>query len=181
MGFIEQRKGEKLHTRNIEISSYICDDETIIVEGKLLDNRLVTWHSLSGETHPPDIVHQMVIRLIFDVSSLTITDIEAEMPNTPHEECREITRSLDKIKGLKIAPGITSKIKKMIGGTRGCVHLSTLLLTMCPAVIQGQWVHLARKPVDNFSSDLLEHYLIDTCHVWRKDGQLTEDIQKTMT
>ncbi|QTA93881.1 DUF2889 domain-containing protein [Desulfonema magnum] len=181
MGLIEQRKGEKLHTRNIEISSYICDDETIVVEGKLLDNRLVTWHSISGEKHPPDIVHQMVIRLIFDISSLTIKDIEAEMPNTPREECHEITRSLDKIKGLKIAPGFTSRIKKTFGGTKGCVHLSTLLLTMCPAAIQGQWVYLARKPMTGFSSDLLEQYLLDTCHVWRRDGQLAKDVQRAMT
>ncbi len=44
------------------------------------------------------------------------------------EICREMENSLDEIKGLNIAPGFTSKVKKIAGGIKGCVHLTTLLL-----------------------------------------------------
>ena len=83
--------------------------------------------------------------------------------------------SLDKIKGLTIAPGFTSKVKKIAGGTKGCVHLTTLLLSMAPAVLQGYWIFESRGNQGNEESTFeIEKYLIDTCWAWRKDGPLVK-------
>ncbi len=85
---------------------------------------------------------------------------------------------LKKLKGLCIAPGFTSKVKKVLGGINGCLHLTTLVLAMAPAVIQGYWVYRNKEKGDNeISLEIINDYLIDTCWVWRKDGPLAEQLK----
>jgi hypothetical protein len=48
---------------------------------------------------------------------------------------------------------------------------------MAPAAVQGSWSHYARKPLpDEFSPDLMNQYLIDTCWVWRRDGKFAKEL-----
>ena len=67
MRSLEQRKGDKIHTRNMEISTYDGGDNHIIVEGQLRDDRLVsTYHHISGKKRPPQNVHHMIVRMCID-------------------------------------------------------------------------------------------------------------------
>ena len=176
MGLDNQYKGRKIHARNIEISTYEYDDENIVVEGELKEDALIAIY-ISGEKHQPHTVHNMIIRMLIECSSLTIKEINVEMPGIPYDECIETSNSLDMLKGLRISPGFTSKVKKSLKGNKRCVHLTTLLLAMAPAVMQGYWVFSARKPSGGgVSSGVIGNYLVDTCWVWRKDGPLA--IQK---
>lgn len=179
MSFLDLAKGEKIHNRTIDISTFECDDERIIIEGELVEKRLQPYYTVKGELHDPDTVHHMRIRMQVDVRTLTIKDIEVEIIEAPHEECPELTGSLDSMKGMRIAPGFTSKVKDMAGGPAGCTHLTALLLAMAPAAVQGYWVHHARKPIEKeISGDIVEQYLVDTCRVWRKDGPLVERLAR---
>jgi len=165
-----QHRGKKIHTRNIEISTYEYDKENIMVEGVLKEDILIPTYVL-GKKRRPRTVHNMIIRMLIELSSLTINEIEVEMPGIPHDECLETVNSLDAIKGLKIASGFTSKVDKIISESNRCLHLRTLLLTMAPAVMQGYWVYDTRKPSEGWiSPDMIKDYLMDTCWVWRKDG-----------
>ena len=181
MGLMEQCEGERVHTRNISVATYGCGTDHILVEGILKDDRLKSHYLLSGEKRPPDTVHHMIVRILVDTRSLTITAVETEMPDTPHDTCIETRDSLNALVGLTIAPGFTSRVKKAVGGVKGCVHLTALLLTMAPAAVQGYWAHMARKPAaDALSPRALEQYLIDTCRVWRRDGPLAAEAARAM-
>ncbi|MCP4349350.1 MAG: DUF2889 domain-containing protein [Desulfobacterales bacterium] len=174
-----QRKGRKIHTRDIQIATYSCDDGYVIVEGILTDEHLIPVHSARKGKTPPDVIHHMVLRLLIQIPSLVIKDVEVELLKVPHEECPDTISSLDRIKGMKVAPGFTAQVKKVLGGTKGCAHLTALLLAMAPAVVQGSWIHITRKPPEkDFSSGLVEKFLVGTCHVWRKDGPLTKKVLK---
>lgn len=176
---LKDRCGEKIHVRSVEVSTYECKGEGIIVEGVLKDNRLKPYYLISGEAHPPGTIHHMVIRLLIG-ENLLIKKIEVEMPCTPHGDCIETINSLKKTEGLNIAPGFSAKVKKITGGIKGCSHLTTLLLVMAPAAVQGFWTNLAQKPFDGqFSLDSMEKYLINTCYTWREDGPLTKKLQKS--
>jgi hypothetical protein len=178
MGLDNQYKGRKIHARNIEISTYEYDDEYIVVEGELKEDALIAIY-ISREKHQPHTVHHMVIRMLIECSSLTIKEINVEMPGIPYDECVETSNSLDMIKGLRISPGFTSKVKKSLKGNKRCVHLTTLLLAMAPAAMQGFWVYNAREPGGNgVSSDMIKDYLIDSCWVWRRDGELVSRLKK---
>jgi len=176
MKLIETDHLEKIHNRNLNISSYIVDDEHILIAGELKERNLITVYEKSGEPIEPNVFHHMQIQLLVKSAELKIMDIHVKIPGAPHDDiCREMENSLDEIKGLNIAPGFTSKVKKIAGGIKGCVHLTTLLLSMAPAALQGYWIFEARKEDRSQNSVLdIEKYLVDACWAWRKDGPLTK-------
>lgn len=177
MSLIKRHGGEKVHTRNIAIATFDMEDGGITVEGVLKDDRLKPHYTISGEKYPPDVVHHMVVRMRIKGEKLTIADIEVEMPGTPHADCIQTRNSLDALVGLRICPGFTSKVKKAVGGVKGCVHLTALLLSMAPAAVQGYWANAARKPaVGKLSPEVLDQYLVDTCRVWRRNGPLAQSL-----
>ena len=179
MDFLKKNKGKKLHNRNINISTYDYDDQHIIVEGELRDERLAISYNFNKEKQLPGTVHHMIIRLLIQFPGFMIKDVEVEMPGIPRKECVETVKTLDIIKGMNISQGFTLKIKDILGGNKSCVHLTTLLLAMAPAAIQGFWVHLAEKPLKPGSSlKSMAPYIIDTCMIWRSDGPLAAKMIK---
>jgi len=179
MEYLEIDKLEKIHNRNLNISSYVVDEEHVLISGEFKERNLITVYERSGEPIEPNIFHHMQIQLLIKNAELKIVDIHVKIPGAPHDEiCREMESSLDKIKGLNIAPGFTSKIKKIAGGIKGCVHLTTLLLSMAPAALQGYWIFEARKTQRSEESFLgIEKYLVDACWAWRKDGPLAKSLK----
>lgn len=179
MDFLKKNKGKKLHNRNINISTYDYDDQHIIVEGELHDERLSISYNFNKEKQLPGTVHHMIIRLLIQFPGFMIKDVEVEMPGIPRKECVETAKTLDIIKGMNISQGFTLKIKDILGGRKGCVHLTTLLLAMAPAAIQGFWAYLARKPLKPDSSlRSMAPYIIDTCMIWSSDGPLAAKMIK---
>jgi len=176
MSELKQQMGDKVHNRNVEISTFECKQGGIIVQAELKDNRLQSYYKFNGEKSAPHLVHHMIIRMHVEGPGLTIKAIEAEMPGIPRVDCIETQKSLDIVKGMSIAPGFTAKIKQILGGANGCSHLTTLLLAMGPAAVQGYWAHFARKPLpEKLPADTMNQYLIDTCWVWRKEGKLAKE------
>jgi Protein of unknown function (DUF2889) len=170
MNLIDRCRDRKIHTRNIEISTYEYDDEHVVVEGILKDDLLIPVY-VTGKEKPPYSPHHMIVQLLIECPSLIIKEINVEMPAIPYEWCKETADSPDRIKGLKIEPGFTSKVKKILGQSKRCLHLTTLIFAIIPTVMQGYWTYNARKPGDDdIPSEMINHYLIDTCWVWRKDG-----------
>jgi hypothetical protein len=170
MNFVDQCRDRKIHTRNIEICTYEYDEKHIVFEGILKDDILIPIY-VSGKKHQPHSPHHMIVQILIESSSLIIQGINVEMPGIPYECCKETSDSLDQIKGLKIAPGFTSKVKQILCENKKCLHLTTLLLSIVPTVMQGYWTFNARKTSGGkVSSGMIEDYLVDTCWVWRKDG-----------
>jgi DUF2889 family protein len=172
---------QKIHTRNIQVASYVCEENAIIVEGRLQDDRLMDSYRLDGEVVPAGVVHHLIIRMRVQGPRLEINDIEVEMPTAPIEACLEMSRSLEPVKGLPIISGFTIKAKELVGGAKGCAHLVALLMAMAPAAVQGAWSAATRRP--NASNNLMAHSLErmkDTCFVWRSDGPAFKNLEQTL-
>jgi hypothetical protein len=168
---IDTDKHEKIHTRRIEVATYDCGQDGIIVEGKLKDDRLQEAYRPAGEHVPPGRVHHMIIRMHIRGPNLTIDDIEVEMPTVPYEECIETLTSLEPVKGMQIASGFTNDVKELVGGAKGCAHLVALLVSMASAAVQGAWTAVSRRPAEQSGyRDRAMQAIADTCRVWRKDG-----------
>ncbi len=163
-------KGEKYHTRTIEVNTYEYDGRRLAVEGSLTDRRWQEFHLATGEKKPPGILHQMIIRLLVSKTTLEIEDLELEMPAVPRSECLEARDSLNAVMGLRIASGFTAKVKAMAGNGRGCSHLAALLTAMGPSAIQGYASYRLRKSPQFISSML--NMLLNTCWTWRAEGPL---------
>ncbi|MFC1813477.1 DUF2889 domain-containing protein [Thermodesulfobacteriota bacterium] len=181
MNLVEQCRDRKIHTRKIEISTYEFDEENIVVEGILKDDLLIPIY-VSEKGRQPHSPHHMIIQIRIECSSLTIQEVNVKMPTIPYDWCKETSGSLDPIKGLKIEPGFTSKVKKILRESKRCLHLTTLLLAIVPTVMQGVWTYNARKPsADDVPSGMIENYLVDTCWVWRKDGPRVKMLNSAKT
>ena len=168
-------RNEPIHTRTITITTYECDDDSIMVEGVLRDERKRGTYSMTAEDiFPPGVIHNLTIRILVKGNDLEIKDVDVEMTDVPREDCRETKASLNPLIGHSIAPGFTVWVKNTFGGPNGCTHLNALLLAMAPAAVQGYWTHKASKPIplDSLESLPVSAYLIDTCWVWRREGPL---------
>jgi hypothetical protein len=182
MQSIWKSKGKKLHSRNIEITTYDYYGQRIIVEGFLKDDRFQKSHVVTGETFPSGVIHHLAIRLLVNCSNLLIEDIDVDMISVPRKVCRESIDCLALIKGLTITKGFTSKVKKLAGGNKGCTHLVELLLAMAPAVFQGFGAHQSQKPsdIDPDQAKMISQFLVNTCRAWREDGPFVEMFKKKL-
>lgn len=180
MQSICKSKGKKLHTRNIEVTTYDYDGQKIIVEGFLKDDRFQESYVATGEKIPSGAIHHMTIRLLVNCSNLLIEDIDVELISVPRKVCRETIGCLASIKGLTITKGFTAKVKKLAGGKNGCTHLVELLLAMAPAVIQGFAAHQSQEPsiLDPDRAKMIFAFLVNTCRTWREDGPFVEIFKK---
>ncbi len=179
MEYVETDKLEKIHNRNLDISSYIIDKEHILITGEFQERNLIKVYEKPDKPIEPHIFHHMKIQLLIKSAELKIVDIHVKIPGAPHGDiCREMEKSLDELKGLTISPGFTSKVKKIAGGIKGCLHLTTLLLSMAPAALQGYWIFTTRNENTSQKSILdIEKYLVDSCWAWRKDGSLAKSLE----
>jgi hypothetical protein len=168
---IDKNKHEKIHTRQITVTTYDTNENAIIVEGVLKDDRLKEVFRPAGETIPPGIVHHMIIRMKVARPQLTIEDIDVDMPVVPHDECPETRNSLEPVIGMRITAGFTNSVKDLVGGPRGCAHLVALLVSMASAAVQGAWTALSRSPQQpsGYMTKAM-NAIVDTCRVWRRDG-----------
>ena len=176
MKTLDKAKQQKIHSRKIDIATYEGTSGSIIVEGLLLDERLLESYRPTGEIHPPGTIHHMIIRIEVKGPQLVIKDIDVEMPTIPHHACIETLESLAPIKGMSIVSGFTAKVKALLGGTKGCCHLLALLMAMAPAAVQGAWSAMAREPIDpNAYLPMAVARVKNTCWVWREDGPLMKE------
>ncbi len=188
MSSLKKRMGAAAHERMITMRTFEAGEKHVIVEGQLIDDRLTDTYFLSGEKHPAGPIHHFVIRILLRVDDMVIEEIEGEALTVPREVCRETMETLQRIKGLSLTKGYSTKVRGLLGGAEGCSHMVMLLIAMGPAALQGLWSHRARKPIDPRSPEVMKRYerilavLKNTCYIWREDGpaytELMERIDK---
>jgi hypothetical protein len=175
-------KSKKIHTRDIKVTTYDYDGQRIIVEGILKDNRFQESHVITGEVFPRGVVHHMAVRLLVNCSNLLIEDVDADLMTVPREVCRENIDCLAPIKGLVITKGFTSRVKRLVGGNKGCTHMVELVLAMAPAAIQGFAAHQSHKlsRLDSGQTRMIFQFLVNTCRAWREDGPFVAKLKKNL-
>jgi hypothetical protein len=167
---------ELVHNREISIRTFDLADHTILVEGSLIDHRYRPWENETlGESK---LVHHMRIRLKVKGPGMLIEQAEATMPHHPREGCPVVLPWIRQLEGLRIAQGFSSKVKKVIGGTKGCAHLTSLVTAMGPAAVQGYWSAYGVERVKMSIHEQAIKNVINTCYLWREDGPLVKGLQE---
>jgi hypothetical protein len=167
-----EKNGEEnrkwVHARKIEIYAYDLGENRVLVEGNLTDTRP---SQSSGEPgHEPARIHDLTARIWVQGPDLTISAAEAEMGQIPREMCPEVLPGVQKLVGLKIITGFTQKVKDVIGDVKGCSHLTNLFLTLGPVAVQGYWAAYGRRAGARALENPAFSRVLDSCHVWRRDG-----------
>lgn len=169
---------ELVHNREISIRTYDLGNHRILIEGGLIDSlyRPRQDEDFEGSKR----VHDMVVRLKVRGPGMIIEEAEANMPHHPREECPVVLPWIPNLKGLRITTGFTMKVKEIIGGTKGCAHLTSLVITMGPAAVQGYWsAYRVESPKMSLQEEAVRN-LINTCYLWREDGPIIRELRETL-
>jgi hypothetical protein len=175
----QRRPVKKLvHTREISMRTFDLGDHTVLVEGTLLDHQNRPKQNKTPQK--PKLLHHMVIRLKVKGPGMLIEQAEALMPQHPREECPEVLPWIRNLEGLRIVPGFTMKVKKVIGGIRGCAHLTSLIISMGESAVQGYWAAYGEEKGDmNLRKQTVQAF-VNTCYLWRENGPIVKSLRETL-
>jgi len=176
-------KEAPVHERRLELRTYPLKNDQLVVEGWLKDDRLIQGYHWNGKPREPGAVHRMCVRMLIGGWPVTILDAEAEMPQTPHELCPSTLDSVKKLVGLQIVSGYSEKVNRLIGGVRGCNHLTHLIVVMGTAALHGYWTQYSRerRPIPHSLDEFMGlSSLINSCMLWGEDGPIMQEIKAVL-
>ncbi len=165
------------HQRRIEMSTYPVDETHILSRGRFIEERIKPYYKITGERVESGPLHNLEILLLVKIPDLIIEDVEVITGTLPREDCYKVIHSLDPVKGLSIKKGFSSKVRELVGGVKGCTHLTHLLCTMAPAVMQGYWAISSQKKSEKSEENKkragnMWDVLKNSCYAWREDGEI---------
>jgi len=128
---------DELHIRSIDLRGYRRQDGLFDIEAHLTDIKRHPLHPPGrDDVLPPGTpIHDMWVRLVVD-ASLIVADIVAVTDAGPYPDCPAAASSLGKLRGAKIGPGWSSKVKDALGGVQSCTHLVELLIPLATVAYQ---------------------------------------------
>ena len=171
-----------IHQRDIKINCYETAQGTLMIEGILSDERMFPFLLYSSKKRcDAGFVHKIVVTMTLSIPDLEIINIESQMPVVPLPECTEIRDSVKRLLGKRIAGGFTNEVKKMLGRTQGCLHMTNLILAMASAAVQGAWSYYSRirEGGESKKPSTDNSIIVNSCWLWRDDGPLMERLRQT--
>ena len=168
-----------VHTREIVCHGYLRDDGLVDVESTMRDISPNGSDLFFKPLGPGEDLHRMCIVLTVD-GELVIRGIQARTEAAPTPWCAESNAIYDLLVGLKIGPGFTKKVRALVGGAKGCTHLTELMGPAATTAMQTLFALgrergglRARHAEPGF---LPRPALANTCQAYRGDGQALEAI-----
>lgn len=148
-----------MHQRSVKFEGFKRADGLWDIEARLVDTKDHDFPLSSGVIRPGQAVHDMSVRITID-SKKTILEAAISADSTPYPGyCDTSPPDYSKIVGLNLFKGFLKAVKDMFGMTRGCAHMSELLMFLPTVALQT----LASEAVDDHDS---EHkpFQLDRCH-----------------
>jgi hypothetical protein len=163
---------EPIHTRLIDCRGFRRADGLWDIDGRLTDTKTYAFtNRWRGELAPGEPVHDMRIRLTVD-ANMVVREAHAATEAAPFAVCPEVAPRLGVLVGECIGPGWSRTIRRLVGGNRGCTHLTELLGRMATAAFQTIMplrAHEAEARGEPLPARPPER-LVDSCHAWRVGG-----------
>lgn len=171
----EHQDMEWVHTRQITCRGYRRRDGWWQIEASVADEKgqSVAFKS-RPDVSPGELIHHLSLCVVID-DDYQIRDVTAKTLAAPWPVCAEVAADYRKLIGLRIDPGFTRAVRKILGGTLGCTHLTDLLGQIGNTYMQASWPdRVARQKLSGEDPrrwpDTRTLSFVDGCHAWRKDG-----------
>ena len=158
-----------LHTRTIVCQGYERDDGLFDIEASIVDQKTYDVDEpFRGHRPAGAHVHDMQLRLTLD-KAMTVRDIEVTTNHAPYDVCPSVAPGYKKLIGAKVGGGWRKAVTEAVGRTRGCTHITELLMPAATVAFQtmGNWKSAPQDPAQ-------KPYFIDGCHAWRSDGPVVQ-------
>ena len=150
---------ELVHTRRVRYEGYKRADGLWDIEGHLTDIKNHDYQLKTGVRRAGQPVHSMWVRLTID-RKLNIVDAVASTDAVPYPGgCETIAPAYRQLVGLSLARGFRKRVKDLLGGVRGCTHLTEMLAGMPTAAIQSFAGEMKEERDDG-----TKPFQLDQCH-----------------
>jgi hypothetical protein len=91
--------------------------------------------NLSVSWRLTDTLAEIELRTTFRLPDLEIVAAEARIRRSPHPECVQASRLVQKVVGVRVGPGVRKIVQGLLGGECGCKEWVEGILESCNAVI----------------------------------------------
>ena len=92
-------------------------------------------NSILSRTTVADTFFAATVEMMIKIPDMEITSIKGTIDRAFSEECWKAVPWLERIKGLRIGPGIIKAIEQSVGGPGGCPRMADLIWECCNGVI----------------------------------------------
>jgi hypothetical protein len=150
---------ELLHTRRVRYEGYKRADGLWDIEAHLTDIKNHDFQLKTGVRRAGQPVHSMWLRLTID-GDFNIVEASASTDAVPYPGgCENIAPAYRQLIGLNLGQQFRKKSRELLGGVRGCTHLTEMLYGMPTAAIQS---FAGEKKED--TDDGSKPFQLDQCH-----------------
>jgi len=149
----------RMHVRNVQLDGYKRADGWWDIEARLTDRKDHEYPLSAKTVARGEPVHDMWVRVTID-AKMNVLYALAGTDAAPFDElCSSIAPDYSQLVGLNLFNGFRKAVKDRFGDTRGCSHISELLMFLPTAALQT----FASDVLDNADS---EHkpFQLDRCH-----------------
>lgn len=162
---------KRVHKRTITLEGFRRSDDLWDIEGRLVDTKDSPFDIHGDMRLPGDAVHDISVRVTID-HRMNVVDVAVSLDSTAFPgACETIGPDYRQVIGLNLFKGFVKAVKALFGDTRGCTHVSELLMSMPTAAFQafaGQVRHEDR--ID----DNQVPYHLDRCHALSLDSDVVQ-------
>ena len=161
-----------LHTRTIRCEGYQRDDGLYDIEAQIIDTKTFDLDTPIGGMRPAGShMHDMQVRLTLD-AGFAVRDIEVVTNHAPYDECPSVAPGYKALIGAKIGAGWRKAVTEAVGRTKGCTHITELLMPVATVAFQtmGSW---KAEPSTEANPGPKPHF-IDGCKAWASDGPVVQ-------
>lgn len=169
MSLSEAAPRKPLHTRKLVFKGYEREDGLFDIEGHLVDTKPFDFDNTDrgGVIREGESLHEMRIRVTLD-RQMKIHAAEAVTEWSPYSICGGGAESFSQLVGLQIGPGWNRKVRSVLGGVKGCTHISEMLGQL--ATVAYQALYSARREEDMARDETEKPAILDTCHSLNSSG-----------
>jgi len=156
---LTEAERELVHTRRVRYEGYKRSDGLWDIEAHLTDIKNHDYALKTGVRRAGQPVHSMWLRLTID-RKLNIVDACASLDAVPYPGgCEAIAPAYQQLVGMNLGRHFRKKAKELLGGVRGCTHLTEMLAGMPTAAIQSFAGEMKEEQDDGSRP-----FQLDQCH-----------------
>jgi hypothetical protein len=127
---------ELTHTRRVRYEGYKRADGLWDIEAHLTDTKNHDYRLKTGVRRAGQAIHDMWLRITID-RGFVIRDATASSDTVPYPGgCETIAPAYKGLVGLSLIKDFRRKTRELLGGVRGCTHLTEMLGGLPTAAIQ---------------------------------------------
>jgi hypothetical protein len=166
-----------LHTRTIKCEGFEREDGLFDIEAQIVDQKTYAVDEpIRGHRPAGTPVHDMQLRLTLS-RDMTVRAIEVTTNHAPYDICPSVAPGYQGLVGAKIGGGWRKAVTEAVGRTKGCTHITELLMPAATVAFQtmGSW-----KPEKGVNADgaagAAKPGFIDGCKAWASDGPVVQKL-----